>query len=68
MLFVRGVSLCSRLAPAILVGDLISTTMAGQPVGEILTGGIADTLEAVVGALLLRRTPCASCAGARPLS
>jgi PAS domain S-box-containing protein len=45
-----------RLAPAILVGDLISTTMAGQPVGEVLTGGIADTLEAVIGALLLRRS------------
>src|SRR5262245_38441445 len=45
-----------RFAPAILVGDLISTTIAGQPLGEILTGGIADTLEAVVGALLLRRT------------
>ena len=44
-----------RLTPVLLVADLLSTTLAGQPVGEVLSGGVADTLEAVVGALLLRR-------------
>src|SRR5436190_17809054 len=44
-----------RFSPAVLVADMASSAIAGHPLAEILSGGVAETLEAVVGALLLRR-------------